>query len=153
MRVPPNNEVRRRSLGLRAWLIGAVVLIIVVLASLRGLAGFYTNYLWFHEVGFSATWRGLIAAKLVPAFVFTLFFFVLMLGNLVIADRLAPRTRAMGPEDEMVERYRSYVAPYSGRVRIAVSAFFAFIVGSGVSGKWSEWLLFRNHVAFNQRDP
>jgi uncharacterized membrane protein (UPF0182 family) len=153
MRVPPTTEPRRRALGLRAWLIGAVVLIIILLASLRGLAGFYTNYLWFQEVGFSATWRGLIAAKVVPTLVFTAFFFVLMLVNLVIADRLAPRTRAMGPEDEMVERYRSYVAPYSGRVRIAISAFFAFVVGSGVSGQWSEWILFRNHVSFHQRDP
>jgi uncharacterized protein len=153
MRVPPNTEPRRRSLGVRAWLIGAVVLIIVLLASLRGLAGFYTNYLWFHEVGFSATWRGLIGAKLIPTIVFTVFFFVLMLVNLIIADRLAPRTRAMGPEDEMVERYRSYVAPYSGRVRIIISAFFAFIVGSGVSSQWSEWILFRNHVSFGQKDP
>ncbi len=134
-------------------MIGAVVLIIVLLASLRGLAGFYTNYLWFHEVGFSATWRGLIAAKLVPTLVFSAFFFVLMIVNLVIADRLAPRTRAMGPEDEIVERYRSYVAPYSGRVRFAVSAFFAFVVGSGVSSQWADWILFRNHVSFGQRDP
>src|SRR5438132_12613497 len=127
MRVPPTTEPRRRTFGLRAWLIGAVVLIVVLLASLRGLAGFYTNYLWFHEVGFSATWRGLIAAKLVPTLVFTVFFFVLMLVNLVIADRLAPRTRAMGPEDEIVERYRSYVPPYAGRLRIAGSAFFGLI--------------------------
>jgi uncharacterized membrane protein (UPF0182 family) len=134
-------------------LIGAVVLVIVLLASLRGLARFYTDYLWFHEVGFSATWRGLIGAKIVPTIVFTLFFFVLMLANLTIADRLAPRTRAMGPEDEMVERYRSYVAPYAGRVRFVISAFFAFIVGSGVSSQWSQWILFRNHVSFHQRDP
>jgi uncharacterized protein len=153
MRVPPTDEGRRRTLGLRVWLIGAVVLIIILLASLRGLAGFYTNYLWFKEVGFSSTWRGLIAAKLVPATVFTLFFFVVMLVNLVIADRLAPRTRAMGPEDEIVERYRSYVAPYAGRVRFAISAFFALIVGSGVSSQWSEWILFRNHVSFHQKDP
>jgi len=153
MRVPPNIEPRRRTFGVRAWLIGAVVLIVILLASLRGLAGFYTNYLWFQEVHLSATWRGLIAAKLVPTLVFTAFFFLLMLVNLIIADRLAPRTRAMGPEDEMVERYRSYVAPYSGRVRVLISAFFAFIVGSGVSGQWSEWILFRNHVEFGQKDP
>ena len=88
-----------------------------------------------------------------PTLVFTAFFFVLMLVNLVIADRLAPRTRAMGPEDEMVERYRSYVAPYAGRVRVVISAFFAFVVGSGVSSQWSEWILFRNHVSFGQKDP
>ncbi|MDQ1533121.1 MAG: uncharacterized protein QOF28_882, partial [Actinomycetota bacterium] len=74
MRVPPTTEPRRRSFGLRAWLIVAVVLIIILLASLRGLARFYTDYLWFHEVGFTQTWRGLIAAKLVPTLVFTVFF-------------------------------------------------------------------------------
>ena len=55
--------------------------------------------------------------------------------DLVIADRLAPLARTSGPEDEIIERYRSYVAPYAGRVRILVSLFFAIVMGSGVSGQ------------------
>ena len=43
-----------------------------------------------------------------------------MLVNLIVADRIAPRYRsAAGPEDEIIERYRTYVAPYSGRLRVA----------------------------------
>jgi len=32
-------------------------------------------------------------------------------------------------------------------------AELALVVGSGVSSQWSEWILFRNHVSFHQRDP
>ena len=49
-----------------------------------------------------------------------------MLVNLIVADRIAPRYRsAAGPEDEIIERYRTYVAPYSGRLRVLVALFFA----------------------------
>ena len=45
-------DVPRRPLGLRGWLIGAAVVLVILLLSLRGLARFYTDYLWFKEVGF-----------------------------------------------------------------------------------------------------
>ena len=31
--------------------------------SLRGIFGFYTDFLWFQEVGFSRVWRDVLAAK------------------------------------------------------------------------------------------
>src|SRR5258708_18937959 len=138
MRVP-SVEGRRRSLGLRGWLIGAAILVVVLLLSLRGLARFYTDYLWFDDVGFTKTWRALLSAKAVPALIFSAIFFVLMLVNLIVADRIAPRYRGTGPEDEVIERYRGYVAPYAGRVRVGVSLFFALIMGSGVSAQWQNW--------------
>ncbi|MGH9025941.1 MAG: UPF0182 family protein [Acidimicrobiia bacterium] len=152
MRVP-TSERRRRSFRIRGWMIITVVLIIVVLFSLRGLAGFYTDYLWFDSVGLGDTWRGLLAARFVPAVVFTVVFFVIMFGNLFIADRIAPHHRAGGSEDEFIERYQRSVAPYSGRIRIGVSLFFALIAGVGVSSQWRQWILFRNRVDFGIEDP
>ena len=84
-------EGRRRPFGLRGWLILAAVVLVVLLLSLRGLARFYTDYLWFKDVGFAHTWRSLLSAKLVPAFIFSVVFFVVMLVNLIVADRVAPR--------------------------------------------------------------
>ena len=69
-------------------------IVLVLLFSLRGLAGFYTDYLWFDSLGQGDTWGRLLSAKVVPALVFTVAFFVIMLVNLVIADRLAPRLRS-----------------------------------------------------------
>jgi hypothetical protein len=152
MRVP-NVDTPRRPLGIRAWLIGAAVLIVVLLLSLRGLARVYTDYLWFKEVGFSDTWRGLVAARFVPALIFSAFFFLLMLVNLIVADRIAPKYRSMGSEDEIIEKYRTYVAPYAGRLRVIVSLFFALVMGGGVASEWRSWILFSNSVEFGVEDP
>jgi len=152
MRVPP-AEAPRRSFGLRGWLIGAVVVLVILLLSLRVLAGFYTDALWFADVGFGSTWRALLSAKALPALVFTSFFFVLMLVNLVVADRLAPKLRSGGTEDEVVERYRRSVARYEGRIRVGVALFFAVAMGSGVVAEWQRWVLFANATSFGIRDP
>jgi uncharacterized membrane protein (UPF0182 family) len=152
MRVP-TSERRRRPFRIRGWMIVTVIVIIVVLFSLRGLAGFYTDYLWFDSVGLGDTWRGLLAARFVPAFVFTVVFFVIMYSNLLIADRIAPRYRSGGSEDEFIERYQRSIAPYTGRIRIGVALFFALIAGVGVSSQWRQWILFRNRVDFGIEDP
>ena len=151
MRVPV--EGRRRPLGLRGWLVGAAILLVILLFSLRGLARVYTDYLWFKDVGFSHTWRALLSAKAVPALIFSAVFFVIMLVNLIVADRIAPRYRGTGPEDEIIERYRGYVAPYAGRVRVLVALFFAIVMGSGVSAQWQSWILFSNSTSFGVKDP
>jgi len=152
MRVVP-VEGRRRPFGLRAWLIVAAVVLVILLLSLRGLARFYTDYLWFKDVGFSKTWRSLLSAKIVPAVIFSAVFFVVILVNLIVADRIAPRYRGTGPEDEIIERYRGYVAPYAGRVRVGVAIFFSLIMGSGVSAQWQNWILFSNSTSFGTKDP
>src|SRR5262245_52114123 len=147
-------DAPRRPIGLRGWLIGAAVLLIILLLSLRGLARFYTDYLWFKELGYGDTWRRLLSAKALPSLIFSAVFFVAMLANLIIADRIAPTARAAaGPEDEIIERYRTYVAPYSGRLGVLVSLFFALVMGGGVSAEWRSWILFRNAVSFGVKDP
>ena len=110
--------------------------------SARGLARVYTDYLWFKEVHFSQTWRGLIEAKAFPALIFSVIFFIAMFVDLIVADRLAPLSRNAGPEDEIVERYRNVVEPYAGRIRFGVAAFFAVVMASGVASEWRDWILF-----------
>ena len=151
MRVP-TLEPRRR-FRFRGWIIGAVVVLVVLLFSLRGLAGFYTDYLWFDSVGQGSTWSSLLAARVAPALVFTVVFFVIMFVNLVIADRLAPKYRSMGPEDELIARYQQVAGPYTMRIRIGVSLFFALIAGIGVSSQWKQWVLFTHYESFHKVDP
>src|SRR3954452_16985046 len=146
-------EKRRRSFGVRGWLIAVAVLLFVLLLSARGLARVYTDYLWFKEVHFTKTWRGLIAAKAFPALIFSLVFFVALYVDLVIADRLAPLARSAGPEDEIIERYRNVVVPYAGRIRLVVAAFFSIVMASGVASEWRDWVLFKNASTFGIKDP
>jgi hypothetical protein len=153
MRVPTGE---RRRFRVRGWVIAAAVIVLVLLFSLRGLAGFYTEYLWFDSLGQGDTWGSLLAAKVVPALVFTVLFFAILFANLVIADRLAPRFRIMGaptPEDELVTRYQETTVRFRGRIRVGIGLFFALIAGIGVSSQWRQWILFTNGVDFGIKDP
>ncbi|MEA2703988.1 MAG: uncharacterized protein QOD63_1933 [Actinomycetota bacterium] len=154
MRAPTDLPRRRRGASSkRIVLVLVAVAIFTVVVSLRGIAGFYTDYLWFDEVGFTSVWRGILGAKIGLAVVFTLVFFAILWANLAIADLLAPTFRPMGPEEQFVERYHEIVGSRAGMVRVGVAAVFALIAGPGVAGQWQSWLLFRNQVPFLTRDP
>ncbi|RMH85619.1 MAG: UPF0182 family protein, partial [Actinomyces sp.] len=131
----------------------AVAVAFVLLLSLRGIAIFYTDYLWFDAVGRTDVWRRVLGAKVALSIIFIGLFFVLAWFNLFIADRLAPPFRTAGPEEEMLARYHDFVAGRTGLLRLAVAGLFALIAGAGVSSQWEEWLLFVNGRSFGVDDP
>ena len=154
MRPTPDLASRRTSAGRgRLWLILVAIAVLFLLMSLRGIAGFYTDYLWFDALDLTSVWWGLLGARMGLAAVFGGVFFVLMLVNLLIADRIAPQFRPSGPEEEMVERYHELVGERAGAVRVVVSAVLALFVGLGVTGQWNNWILFRNGGEFGVEDP
>ena len=124
-----------------------------VVTSLRGIAGFYTDYLWFDSLHLAGVWRGVLGAKLALAGIFTGAFFLLMWLNLVIADRLAPPFRPAGPEEEFIERYHELIGGRTGWVRSGVSILLALIAGPPVAGEWNSWLLFTHGGSFGVKDP
>ncbi len=157
MRAP--DDLPRRPRGAtrsrrgRTTLIVAVVAVIVLLTSLRGIARFYTDFLWYDSLEQSGVWRGVLGAKVVLALLFIAVFFLLAWANLFIADRVAPPFRVAGPEDELLERYHDLVSERAGWVRIVIAGLLALIAGSGVSAEWNSWILFTNGGDFGLDDP
>ncbi len=155
MRAPtemPRRRPRTPGRG-RTWLVVGAVVLFFLITSLRGIAGFYTDYLWFESLDRSEVWRGVLGAKVALALIFTGAFFLLMWVNLVIADRLAPAFRPAGPEEEFIERYHEIVGGRLAWVRVGVAAVLALIAGAGVSSEWNSWLLFTNGGDFGIDDP
>src|ERR1700737_5637785 len=102
MRSPSDLPRRpRRATRGRIGILLALVVLFMVLTSLRSVAGFYTDYLWFKELHFTSVFRGVLLVQVVLTVLFTLVFFGLVLANLAMADRIAPRPE--GPEDELVQ--------------------------------------------------
>jgi hypothetical protein len=64
-----------------------------IMALLRGIAGFWTDYLWFAELHQTGVWKGLLGTKVLLAVVFSAVFFVVLWAALFIADRIAPKFR------------------------------------------------------------
>ncbi len=154
MHVPPlSEEIRpRRRYGPRVLLGIVVAVLFVLFASAKALAGFYTDKLWFDDLGFGKVFSTLIWARIAPAVIFSFVMFVVLLVNLVLAGRLAPEYRTAGVEDEVIDRYVGYVTPYMGRVRVLVSLAIGALVGFGASSQWREWIMYQNRVTWGIKD-
>ena len=126
---------------------------IIMALSLRGIAGFYTDFLWFDSLDRTDVWGTVLGAKVVLTLIFFGVFFALLWLNLFLADRSAPQTRVPGPEEELLARYHDLVAGRSRLVRAVVSFFFALLAAAGVRSQWEEWLLFVNRQDFGITDP
>jgi hypothetical protein len=150
--LPRRTRQRSKTNRGRTILIIGVIAVFVLLTSLRGIAGFYTDFLWYDSLGQDRVWRGVLGAKVVLALIFIALFFVLCWVNLLIADRIAPPFRMAGPEDELLERYHDLVAERTGWVRGIVAGLLALIAGSGVSAEWNSWLLFTHGGSFGIKD-
>ena len=146
----------RRPRGLtRFRLIIAIIVAagFILLLSVRGLAGFWTDYLWFDSLGFASVWWKVLWAKIGLGLLFTAIFFVLLWVNLFIAERLAARAAAAGPAEDIAARWRQMSGRRRGLIRTAVALILALMVGAGVSGQWESWLFFINATDFGLEDP
>lgn len=148
--LPPRPQIRldRR----RILLISIVVLAFVGLISARGIAGFYTDFLWFRQLGYAGVWRGVVGVKILLGVLFTAVAFAVILFNLWLADRLQPPANIDNIEDLMLARYHQVVGPRIVFARIAVAAVLALILGPVMASRWDDWLLFRNSQPFGVRD-
>src|ERR1700712_803699 len=156
MRAPSDMPRRTRRSGGRhrvrlAIIILAVILFLLVI-SIRGVAGFYTDYLWYGNLHLSSVWSGILGAKIALGVIFTLAFFVMCFVSLTVADKTAPRFRPEGPEDELLARYHHFVEPRAWLVRGIVSLIFGLLAGVSVSGEWNQWILFTHSKSFGIRD-
>lgn len=149
----PARQPRRHRFSGRGRVIAvvAVVVLILLIISLRGIARFYTDYLWFSSLHLTGVWGGVLGAKLALAAIFIAIFFGLMWTSLFVADRIAP-VFGPGPEEELPSRYRELVGTRTGLVRVLVSLVFALIAGAGVSSQWKDWILFTNAKSFGIKD-
>lgn len=134
--------------------IAAIVVIAVVLILIASTR-FYTDILWFKEVGLSSVlWKSLrtqfgvgLAVGLITASI--------VLLNLWIAGRLAPtyvRPSIEGRPDPF-DRYREAIRPFVVWVRLAVAAFIGLSAGVAASTSWQTFLLWANRVDFGTKDP
>jgi uncharacterized membrane protein (UPF0182 family) len=96
---PRGREPRRRRLSNRgrALIITIVVWLFVLFLSARGIAGFYTDFLWYKSLDRTDVFTGVLGARIALAAIFTGFFAIVIVLNLIAADRMAPSIRPSGP--------------------------------------------------------
>ncbi|MGH2687271.1 MAG: UPF0182 family protein, partial [Actinomycetota bacterium] len=143
---PPRAPRRRRG----RIVLGIVLLVFVL--SISGIVGFYTDLLWYGEVGLRDILWSIVTWKLLLAVAFGLAFFIMAAVNLFIVGRIMPPYRLTDPNDQF-ERYREAFLPYVRWLAIGGSAVLALFFAVGMTKYWDRFALATNMVEFNQVDP
>ncbi len=127
----------------------------MLLLALRSIATFWTDFLWFDSISQTRVWRTLMFTRVWLVVAGSVVAFLLFWANLLLADRLSPRQPAYAgsPDEELLERFQSWVAPRMTWVRIAIAAFFGITIGLGAATWWEDFLLFQYGGDFGLVDP
>ena len=133
----------------RRWL---VVIGILVVLGLPAFAQFYTDWLWFREVGYEQVFIRSLTARSTTTAVAALGVFALLAGNLTLALRsLRPWhftiTTIDGPRPVTMDpaRFRPLV--------MAAAGFVALFSGIFAGSRWVVWLAYLYATPFGIADP
>lgn len=137
-------------------LIVALTVLVLVLAG-NWLATFYTDLLWYREVGqASVFWKRVWAQILLFLLSSTAFFAVLYL-NLWLAGRLTPRYErplaTLSPLEESVARFREKAGKWLDRGVLLFSIAVALLAGWNTAAQWERLLVFLNAAPAGRTDP
>ena len=140
------------------WIVGIVIIVlIVIILSASWLATFYTDLLWYEEVGYTSVFWKRIVTQIWLFFAFGLLFFVILYANIWLARRFTPRYEKpageLSPVEESITRFREGAGKWLDRGLLLLSALVALVVGWISAGQWENVLKFFNHTAFGRVDP
>jgi uncharacterized protein len=143
---PPGRRIQRR------WFVIGGILIVLFI-SISSIVRFYTDLLWFEELGFTSVFWKILRTRVAVGVIGGLAAGLLILANLEIARRAAPRYRFVTPGTDMAEQYRSAFRPYARLANIGLALVVGIFTGLSTSGTWERILLYMNSKPFGVNAP
>ena len=111
--------------------------VLAVLAMLFVMfAGFWTDWLWYRSVQYSAVFTKTLWTKVGMFAVFGLLMAAVVGLNVWIAHRVRPPLSAMSLEQQSLDRYRMSVAPYKKWMLLGIAVLVGLIAGASAAGQW-----------------
>jgi uncharacterized membrane protein (UPF0182 family) len=150
-RTPPKRRPRR---GLFLFL----GILLVLFLSLGGIARFYTELLWFREIGFTSFFFTRIWIQFLTVVVAWLVAGSFAWINLRIASSTEPAyslagLRNRGIQEDLRIRYREFVHPYRKWIILAISIALGFLVAGGLQRIYPSVILYLNAQEFGVTEP
>jgi uncharacterized membrane protein (UPF0182 family) len=132
---------------------GILLLIAVLLFVLPSAASYYTDWLWFRELGYEGVFlRTLNAQTAVFAGTFVVVYLFLFLNLRFARRRTAERPRVVlgtGGDGRPI----AFEGRQLASLAQPISAIAAMLFGLVGAANWLAWISFFRHVSFNVRDP
>lgn len=150
--VPSNGGAKKPSQkgtgGIHRIII-AVVTILALFILLSITKGFYTEWLWFKDLGYDSIYGTILGTKALVFFVAALLFLLLFLGNIALAMRFVPKSK----ENMLPWAFISQLQKISRWSVIAGAILVSLIFGMVAQGQWLTVLRFTNGQPFGINDP
>lgn len=134
----------RLTMPRRRWPVLILASAVVLFLLFTVASGFLIDMLWYREIEQTSVFWTTLWTKIGLALVFGLLFAGVLYANLLIAKRIRPATRILTPEEQALERIREVADPFLRWLVPLGSAALGLVVGIGVTGRWQEFLLWRN---------
>ena len=126
---------------------------LALLSTASEIVGFYTDWLWFHEVGFTSVFLTVLQAQVLLGVVTGAAFFLILHGNVILARRLASRDVLVAVDDREGLPSPEVLDPFLRRLAFPLSVMIALFVGWLGAGRWELVLKALNATPFGVRDP
>ena len=131
-----------------------IIIVVLALLFLGGpsLLRFYTDWLWFGEVGYQQVFTTIVRSE---ASLFTITFVIAVLW-LVFNLRLALGSMRGGRPIFTTQQGIEVALPGPQQLRTIASAIamiLSALIGLYASSQWETWVMWRNAVPFGQQDP
>jgi uncharacterized protein len=135
--------------------VGRIPVLLILILALTGLpaaAVFYTDWLWFQEVGYEQVFiRSLTARSIATVATAAVVFAILAVNLLPALRRLRPRQfvidTAAGPQTVVVEP--STIRP----IALGAAGVVSLLIGLFGGSQWEKWLYFIHATPFGRVDP
>jgi uncharacterized membrane protein (UPF0182 family) len=131
-----------------------VVLLLAVIVFIAGpsLVRFYTDWLWFGEVGYRHVFLTMLQSQ------GTLFTLTFVASALWFAFNLSTAVKAIGHVRPVFTTREGIALALPSRqqlrsIALAASVLLAIILGLFAAGRWETWLTWRFGVPFGEPDP
>ena len=134
------------------WLFLALATL-ALLSTAGQIVGFYTDWLWFHEVQFTSVFVTVLETQVLLGVVTGAAFFLILYGNVILAWRLASRQVLMAVDDTAGLPSPEVLDPYLRRLAFPLSVMIALFVGWLGTDRWELVLKALNPTPFGVRDP
>ena len=154
-----------RGPGLRRLRVIVIAALLLLLATAGGLAVFYTDLLWFRDLGQGAVFWTRFWSRLVTGLVFGAAGFALVYANLLVARHMAsPVTLSVvGSSDfplppqmqvqQTLAQARKWAEPYLRWVVLSVALLIGWGSAASMAGNWELLRVAYSAVPFGQLDP
>ena len=151
--------------SLRSRIITAIVIVgAFLIATASAAATFYTDALWFIDVGHGAVFWTRFWSSIGVGVAFGVASFIIIYVNLVVARRLRPRVSvapvlpglAPSPQqqvEEVLSRVRSTLEPFAPWVLLLLAIVVAWGIGQSMSSGWETIRLALSGATFGVKDP